>query len=207
MVDTVRRVRPEAILEFGSGGGTVALAWAVREAWGASTPPRVLSLEQDAEHVQRTRALLERAGLGGEVLVFHAPLAEQQLEGAPMTCYAIPTALQQSLGPRRVDFVVIDGPAGPAGIRFGTMPLARPLVRAGATFLLDDALRDGELEIARRWSRFPSGPHRWAAADEGAPRRDRSQGVMRRHQRDAAHRVRLTTAGRLLSNELFSRLV
>ena len=50
---------------------------------------------------------------------------------------------------------MIDGPAGPAGVRFGTLPLVQGYVRDGARFVLDDALRDGELAIARDWATLP----------------------------------------------------
>jgi hypothetical protein len=155
VVRTVRRLRPEALLEFGSGASTVAIAWAMREAWGPGGQPRVVSVEQDDAQAERTRRLLAGAGLAGDALVIVGPLAEQQIEGQSTTCYALPASLAEALGERRVDLVMIDGPAGPPGIRFGTLPLARPYVRPGATFLLDDALRDGELDIARRWSALP----------------------------------------------------
>jgi hypothetical protein len=155
LVSTVRQVRPDAVLEFGSGSSTVALAWAVRDVWGADRGARLLSIEQDAGQVERTRGLLERAGLAREAVVVHAPLADQEVEGTPTTCYGMPDAATAELGGREVGLVVIDGPAGPPGIRFGTLPLARRYIGAKATFVLDDALRDGELEIARRWSALP----------------------------------------------------
>ncbi len=160
LVDTVRQLRPAAVLEFGSGCSTVALAWAMRDVPGAGTEPRIVSLEQDPTQAERTRGLLDRAGLADEVAVLHAPLARQLVEGRETECYEIPAAVERTLGGRRVDLVVIDGPAGPPGIRFATLPLARPFVRMGARFVLDDALRDGELEVARRWAALP-----WATVD------------------------------------------
>ena len=58
------------------------------------------------------------------------------------------------VGAIRPTFVVIDGPATETD-RFGTLPLIRPYVKANALFYLDDALRDGELDVARRWARLP----------------------------------------------------
>ena len=46
-----------------------------------SAPPRIVSVEQDAHQAERTRGLLERAGLGVEAVVIVAPLAEQLIEG------------------------------------------------------------------------------------------------------------------------------
>ena len=155
IVGLVERVRPDVIIEFGSGSSTVALAWAIRESRGASEQPRIVSLEQDADQARRTRDLLLRAGLQTEAVVLVAPLEEQVIEGRRTTCYAPHGALADALHGRSADLIVIDGPAGPAGVRFGTLPLAHAAARDGATFLLDDALRDGELEIARLWAGLP----------------------------------------------------
>ena len=57
--------------------------------------------------------------------------------------------------PIHPDFVVIDGPAAQDGARFGTLPLIRRYLSSGARFYLDDALRDGEIDIAERWARLP----------------------------------------------------
>lgn len=155
LVRVVESGRPRAIIEFGSGASTVALAWAISMCCETSDVPRIVSIEQDAVHAQRTRDLLRRAGLESECVVLAAPLGEQVIEGRQTTCYVLPGDFKASLGERRADLIVIDGPAGPAGVRFGTLPLARSLVADGATFVLDDALRDGELDVARLWAALP----------------------------------------------------
>lgn len=155
LVAIVGRDRPEVVLEFGSGSSTVALAWAMRESRGPGTRPRIISIEQDADQALRTADLLRRGGLEAEAAIVVAPLAEQVIEGQRTTCYALPDGVAEELADRRAGLVVIDGPAGPAGVRFGCLPLARPFVRPDTPFVLDDALRDGELGIARRWARLP----------------------------------------------------
>ena len=153
---TVAEVRPGAVIEYGSGSSTLVLAWALRRLWGTGAGPRVVSIEQDAAHAGRTRELLERAGLAGEVAVVVAPLAEVEVDGSRVPCYALPDRLMDPIGGRSADLVIIDGPAGPPGARFGTLPLALPYLADGARFLLDDALRDSELGIANRWSALPN---------------------------------------------------
>jgi hypothetical protein len=155
LVEIVQRVRPDAIIEFGSGSSTVVLAWAIREVWGPNASPRIVSIEQDLEQMGRTRMLLDRAGLGAEAVVLVAPLAEQVIEGRRTICYALPEGFGDALHGRLADLIVIDGPAGVPGVRFGTLPLARPHARDGARFVLDDALRDGELQVARLWAALP----------------------------------------------------
>ena len=48
-------------------------------------------------------------------------------------------------------FVLVDGPYAEPGARYATIPTFRKWIATGATVLLDDALRDGELAAARRW--------------------------------------------------------
>jgi hypothetical protein len=151
LVEMVATHRPGLIIEFGSGASTVALAWAIHSLQSGAGGARVVSLEQDEDHAQRTRDLLARAGLQDEAVVIVAPLTEQTIEGVRTTCYAMPRDFARVLDGRTAGLVVIDGPAAAPGARFGTLPLVRPYVAEGASFVLDDALRDGELGIARRW--------------------------------------------------------
>jgi hypothetical protein len=155
LVRTVGTVRPTAVIECGSGISTIVLAWALRQLWGEGDTPRVLSIEQDAGHADWTRSRLGRAGLAGEVVVVVAPLAEVDVDGSPATCYGIPDHLIEAIGGRPADLLLVDGPAGGPGIRFGTLPLVRSYLADGAWFMLDDALRDGELGVGRRWSALP----------------------------------------------------
>jgi predicted O-methyltransferase YrrM len=155
LAEAVARRRPRMVIEFGSGVSTVALAWALREALGHSDLPRLVSIEQESTHADRTRVLLASVGLDDECIIVPAPLDEQIIEGVRTTCYSLPDGWADALAGRRADMVVIDGPAGIDGIRFGTLPLVSSVTEEGATFILDDALRDGELDIARRWRRLP----------------------------------------------------
>ena len=70
------------------------------------------------------------------------------------SCYSLPTEFVQTIAALRPGFVVIDGPTTETD-RFGTVPLIRPYLKTNALFYLDDALRDGELDLARRWARLP----------------------------------------------------
>jgi predicted O-methyltransferase YrrM len=155
LVEMVRDVRPETLIELGSGTTTVALAWAVRDTLGPGARARIVSVDQDPEYAAATTARLAEAGLDRDVRVISVPLVDQDVEGRQTCCYALVDDLATALDGRLADLVFIDGPAGPPGIRFGTLPLVRPYVRVGAPFVLDDALRDGELQIARDWADLP----------------------------------------------------
>ena len=108
------------------------------------------SFDQDATSIEKTRRLTDLTGTTAAVRFIHAPLRSQVIEDTPTTCYTFDPVEWTD----KPDFVVIDGPAAEAGARFGTLPFAHSIAKSGARFYLDDALRDGELDTARRWSRL-----------------------------------------------------
>lgn len=153
--DEVRRHRPMCILEFGSGVSTVCLAQFMADLHGESGLTRVISIEQDQHYAEETSALLRATSLDGFAVVLHAPLTRQVIEGVETTCYRMPSGFAAAPRIPSVDLVVIDGPSAEPGARFGTLPLARQVISTRARFVLDDALRDGELAVADRWERLP----------------------------------------------------
>jgi hypothetical protein len=150
----IQRRKPAVILELGSGLSTICLAQYMYETHGGASRLYVCSLEQDAASIDGTRQRLRTLGLDAFVRIFHAPLAPQVFEGVQTSCYSLPPDFVRLIAAIRPTFVVIDGPATETG-RFGTVPLIRHYVRANALFYLDDALRDGELDVAQRWTRLP----------------------------------------------------
>ena len=151
----IRTYKPNLIVEFGSGLSTLCLAHYMRELHGGGDQTYVCSIEQDEAFVEHTLKRLKALQLDRCVRVFHAPLTVQQIEDIRTTCYALPREFERAVAALPADFVVIDGPAAGAGARFGTLPLLRPHLVSRARFYLDDALRDGELDIAERWARLP----------------------------------------------------
>lgn len=151
----IARLKPSLVLEFGSGSSTAIIAQLMADLHGSDGRLRVISIEQNAEYVAETTALLERLGLTRNVEIIHAPLKRQVIEGVETTCYDIPERLAVAAADEVVDLVVIDGPAAESGARFGTLPFARPLIAGDAVFLLDDALRDSEIDTATMWARLP----------------------------------------------------
>ena len=72
-------------------------------------------------------------------------------DGVSYSTYSIPDQVSGLLASRRISLVLVDGPAAEAGARYATVPGVRDLLDADAVILLDDALRDGELDTAKRW--------------------------------------------------------
>jgi predicted O-methyltransferase YrrM len=147
--EVMRSLRPTLSLEFGSGTSTICLAYFAGIHEGV-TEPRVISVDQDLEHVKRTSELLAAAGLGGRAIVLHAPLTRLEYGGDLFSTYELPDL--DAVAPNRLaSFVLVDGPAAESGARYATVVRARDHLAPGAEILLDDALRDGELDTARRW--------------------------------------------------------
>jgi len=145
--------RPALIMEFGSGVSTLCLGQFMRTSGCVSAGPAVISIEQSQEYAQKTRDLLSKHGLSDVCDVLHAPLQPCEFEGEASVCYAIDGGqLSASLGERGVDLLVVDGPAGD---RFPTALSVAEFLSPKAMIVLDDAWRDAELEVARRWALLP----------------------------------------------------
>ena len=150
----IMRRRPGFILELGSGLSTVCLARYMLDVHPDSSDRLILSLEQDEMQADRTRALLLQHGFDGVAQVEVSPVIPQVVDGRETRCFDLRN-LHEWLGGERPDLLLIDGPSGSPGVRFGTLPLATDQLADGCSFLLDDALRPAELSIASEWAKRP----------------------------------------------------
>jgi predicted O-methyltransferase YrrM len=140
-VDEVARqaaISQGPILECGTGLTTLVLA-SVAGRRGID----VYSLEQDPAWAARVGRALAAAGLQrGTVRL--APLAEYD----GYSWYDCADVFAQL----RFRLVVCDGPRGDTpGGRYGLLPRMKSHLASGALILLDDASREGEQEVLRRW--------------------------------------------------------
>ncbi|GEM_PF-1626003 len=141
------RDAPSLILECGSGVSTLVFARFASLACSRGRRCSVMSMEQDQQIREKVDVELAQAGLRQFARVCHVPLRD----GSDYDAEAVGAAL--ALVPRRhADFVFIDGPYGPPGCRAHTLTTLLPYLRNGARWLMDDAFRDGELSILRRWA-------------------------------------------------------
>lgn len=144
------RDNPQLILELGAGISTLVLATYAAAASSRGNSCRVVTLEQDQEAKAEVEERLKAVRLDSFVKVFHAPLNDQAL----YDLNELNTLLSSSC--QRIDWVLIDGPSGPPGCWFGTLPNLVKFCRCGARWFLDDAFRDGELKILKRWRCLPN---------------------------------------------------
>lgn len=134
---------PSTALEFGSGASTVAIARSM-------TRGKLVSFDQDEAFAQRTRDLVKRAGLADVADVQTIPIVDWLNEdSSQLTDHILSTT-----GEGSIQFVFVDGPAGPPGIRGGLLPAILPALSSDAVVMLDDALRGPDLEYVKRWLRL-----------------------------------------------------
>jgi hypothetical protein len=99
---TVRRLRPRAVLECGSGLSTCVIAWALRENGDAGSRPVFVSLEEsDAYHAEVVHAFPD--DLRPFVELLHRPRRERSYGGRLGCGY-------EDVPPHDYEFVFIDGP-------------------------------------------------------------------------------------------------
>jgi hypothetical protein len=142
------RGTPQIILEYGSGVSTIVLAvYASLLSQRTGKECLVISLETDERHKEAVGQRLKKNNLDEASKILHLLRSDRGIyELGP---------LQDVLAGATVDLVLIDGPSGPPGCRRDTLPAVLPYCKGGTQWLLDDAFRDGELEILRTWRRAP----------------------------------------------------
>lgn len=141
---------PQTILECSSGASTIVLARCC-ELKGSG---HLYSLEHDPIYAERSRKLIAEHGLGDWATVIDAPLIPHP-EAGKSNWYSLKN-LPENLPP--VNLLVIDGPpriSNPLA-RLPAMQLLYPYLSPSASVFLDDADREDEQEIVRRWqAMFP----------------------------------------------------
>jgi predicted O-methyltransferase YrrM len=143
IADTALDCRPRTVIECSSGSSTVVIARCLQ----ISGSGHLFSLEHDPEYAERTTAMLGRHGLSEWATVLHAPLIDH---GAGTVWYD-DSVLPEGIGP--VDLLVVDGPPADTAplARLPALPRLRRLFAETAIVILDDAAREEETEIVRRW--------------------------------------------------------
>ncbi len=143
----IRRQRPKLLLELGSGSSTVLFAAALR----ANGSGRIISVEHDAAHAERTRTLLAQAELSDRVELILAPLTDLSLNGRTFQWYDL-GALMPALT-EKVDLLFVDGPPGKVQSlsRYPALPLLAPHLSPRALVVVDDGAREDEVRMVEMW--------------------------------------------------------
>lgn len=153
ILDFVRqRDRAITVLELGSGSGTPWLATIA-----AQTGGRLISVEHDATHVERTRALVRYYGLEATCTVVHAPLTDETARAQPDVDDSSPWydlgPVVTALGDDLVEVLLVDGPPSTVGphARQPALFAVEHHLADEALVVLDDVVRDDERDTFTNW--------------------------------------------------------
>lgn len=141
---------PKVIIECGAGISTIIFARYASIYSSQSQTITIISIEQDEEVKKSLEDKLLKLGLSDHVIIIYAPIVNSGE-------YEIKSDLSEiftKIGSKS-DWLMIDGPSGPEGCRIWTLPQLAKFCKPNARWLLDDALRDGELELLVKWSELP----------------------------------------------------
>lgn len=140
----VRR-KPALVFEVGSGSSTVWLGHLIK-AYGG----RLVTIDHLEKYAELTRAAVVEHGLQDTVELHVRPLGDVQIQGKVWTWYM---DVEEVLDSTPIDVVLVDGPPKATGAlaRFPALPLLLDFIADTAWIALDDAHRDDEREIVRKW--------------------------------------------------------
>jgi predicted O-methyltransferase YrrM len=149
------QIRPDSVLEFGSGVSTVVFSHLLRQQF-ADDATRLFSVEQSADFAGRTETLLARAGTRKTVQFEFPGMADDEFEGEVVSSYNLSDAvLGRIFSAIQPSLIFIDGPFGTGPVRGTVLPRILPYLTRPTTVILDDALRDNEMKILAAWSALP----------------------------------------------------
>ncbi|MBE3002437.1 class I SAM-dependent methyltransferase [Nocardiopsis sp. HNM0947] len=155
IVRHIDRLRPELVVECGSGSSSIWMGYALRRQGRG----RVVAIEHDAHYAEQTRALIAEHGLDDVVEVRLAPLVEAEPGTVTDTGLrdkgAVPRWYDTSAFADLDDIglLLVDGPPESTGrqARYPALPAFWPYLADDAVIILDDTSRKDERALGRRW--------------------------------------------------------
>ncbi|HKV89431.1 MAG TPA: class I SAM-dependent methyltransferase [Candidatus Dormibacteraeota bacterium] len=154
VVSLIHEVKPDVIVEAGSGVSTLVAAYTLKKEGSGL----IVSLDQDEKYAEITRANVNRHGLGDFASVRYAPLRRVMIGTRPWLWYDLDKV--QDL--KAIDMLIVDGPPGNIQrlARYPALPLLLDRLSDRAVIVLDDCFRHAEKEILARWLRdYPGLTH------------------------------------------------
>jgi hypothetical protein len=135
--------KPNTVLECSSGISTIVSARCLQ----LNGSGHVYSLEHELEFAQKTRELLLNYGLNDWATVLDAPLQTKYTETPWYDEDKIPKDLSSE------DLLIVDGPPTVEDplARYPALPRLKAKMSEQFSIYIDDADRDGEREMVKRW--------------------------------------------------------
>lgn len=135
--------KPKIILELGSGLSTCFIAEIINQ------KQKFISLEHDLRFYSITNFNVKRNNLQKKVNIILAPLKTFVINGEKWQWYNINKIKTLN----RIDMLFIDGPPGYCQkyARYPAIPLLYKKLHKNSVIILDDAKREDEIHILRKW--------------------------------------------------------
>ncbi len=136
--------KPQVIVECSSGTSSIVLA----QCCLLNTTGHVYSLENGEQYKNQTQQQLTDFSLSEYCELIYAPLQSYLIDDVEFQWYE-----KKNLGVEKIDMLVIDGPPGFIQLqsRYPALPLLYEQLSERCIILLDDAARDDEKLIVKRW--------------------------------------------------------
>ncbi|MFE3457600.1 class I SAM-dependent methyltransferase [Nocardiopsis aegyptia] len=154
LVHHIDHLRPDLVVEFGSGASSVWIGYALRRAGGG----RLVAVEHDARYAELSRTLVASHGLDDIVEVRTAPLTGIEPATVTVGDEEVVTADRWYDADVLADLdgiglVFVDGPPKATGrhARYPALPALMPHCTEDVVFVLDDADRPDERAVGDRW--------------------------------------------------------
>ncbi len=139
--------RRQSILEFGAGISTILTARLIRQNGLTAT---ITSVEHDGGWLRVVQDSLAEEGLLAYVTFVEAPLAQKFCFGHALPWYD--TDILDASLKGKYDLVLVDGPPSADKLnRYPALPYLHKRLSERFSFYLDDASREGEMCVLRRW--------------------------------------------------------
>ena len=145
--------KPGMVVELGSGVSTLIIGYALKKIGGG----RLISVDHDARFLDETRYHVNRSGLADVV----------DLRESDFPRLSVGSWSGRWYNPHRLDDVndiellVVDGPPGSIQpqSRYPAIPCLWPKLHEDAMIFMDDARRDDDLAVIKRWQQEIPGLH------------------------------------------------
>ncbi|WP_417420374.1 class I SAM-dependent methyltransferase [Halomonas sp.] len=165
--NSVVNEKPTNILEFGCGVSTIVFANALRK----NGKGKLFSIESSSEFAAETQRKIDEELLTNWVEITVAELVDvsSSIDGDKPIWYDISTLKKQRLLSRQYDILLVDGPPGKISkmSRFPALPIFFKTLSDKAIVYLDDARREDEYEIAKKWAHLYDMEHIFLPFEKG----------------------------------------
>lgn len=132
----------EGVIELGCGVSTLVIGLALNQPGRAR---RFLSLEGEEGWLAKTDDALRKVGIRDQVDLRFGPLEKREFRGTAYQIHRLDSGEDM-----RADLLFVDAPPREVG-RVGALFRFHPMLKDGAYVILDDAQREGELQVVQQW--------------------------------------------------------